>query len=482
MLGVARRNPRFRRLWLAQVVSEAGDWLNRVAILTLIGNLGGGQAAAGGLGLLFGGELAIRLLPSAFMGPLAGPIADRLPRRFLMVAADVVRASIVVGFLFVQRPEQLPLLYGLLALQMSVGIFFQSARSASVPNTVPRAELHEAYTLTAATWSAMLSIGALLGGLLVHWIGTSGVFVVDAVSYLLSAVLLIGLRLPSPPEQAEPFHLRNVLLGVDLRRALAHARALGVLVPVGAKTLWGGAGGFLVLLSLAANERFDAGSGWPALFEGGSAATAVGLLYCARGVGTGLGPILARRFHGSSERALYLQVATGFAVGALGYVAFAFCDRLVPALLWVVFAHMGRQHAVGRLDRPLADARRGRVPRTGVRPGVPRHDLLLRRRRGAGRAGLRRDRLAERYDRRHLRNGGRRRDPVDPVGRGPAAPGRQRTRAGSELEEELRDDDVVRVSVAVQVVAGHRLVLEEGGAVDAVGHDHRSRPGSSSRP
>ena len=67
MLGVARRNPAFRRLWLSQVVSEAGDWLNRIAILALIGNLGGARL---GLGLLFGVELATRLLPTALMGPI----------------------------------------------------------------------------------------------------------------------------------------------------------------------------------------------------------------------------------------------------------------------------------------------------------------------------------------------------------------------------------------------------------------------------
>ena len=89
MFGVLRRNPQFRRLWTAQVASEAGDWFNRMAILTLIGTHGGGEQ----VGLLFGAELATRLLPTAFMGPIAGPIADRISRRALMITADLVRAA-----------------------------------------------------------------------------------------------------------------------------------------------------------------------------------------------------------------------------------------------------------------------------------------------------------------------------------------------------------------------------------------------------
>jgi MFS family permease len=88
-------------LWTAQVVSQAGDWLNRVAVLTLVGTLGGNTAVVG-VGTLFGAELAFRLLPSALLGPIAGPVADRLPRRLLMVTADVLRALVVASMCFVR--------------------------------------------------------------------------------------------------------------------------------------------------------------------------------------------------------------------------------------------------------------------------------------------------------------------------------------------------------------------------------------------
>ena len=79
VLGLLRRNPAFARLWLAMAVSQAGDWLSRVAVLSLIASLGGADAL-GPVGMLYGMELALRLLPTGFMAPLAGPVADRFSR------------------------------------------------------------------------------------------------------------------------------------------------------------------------------------------------------------------------------------------------------------------------------------------------------------------------------------------------------------------------------------------------------------------
>ena len=112
------------------------------------------------MGLLFGVEIVIRMLPYALLSPIAGPVADRLPRRLLMVTADLLRAGVVLCYLSIDEPGELPWLYTLMVAQMSLAIFFDSARSASVPNTVPKEELHEAYALSAATWSTMLALGA----------------------------------------------------------------------------------------------------------------------------------------------------------------------------------------------------------------------------------------------------------------------------------------------------------------------------------
>ncbi len=359
---VLRRHPRFRRLWLAQVASQAGDWLNRVAILTLLTRLQGPEAALGA-GALFSLELALRMLPAAVFGPLAGPLADRLSRRGLMIAMDLARAGVVLGYLTVDRPEEIPRLYGLLLLQMALTTFFAAARAGALPDTVPRGELHAAYALSAATWSTMLALGAATGGLLVRVLGISGVFLVDAASFLASALLLLGLRLSPVPRHPTPLAAGDLLLLRDLRRALAHARERGVLPAVLAKTCWGAAGGFLVVLPVAARERF-AGAADPAAAVR-EAGLAVGLLYAARGLGTGLGPILARRWLGSDEAALRRQVLWGFLLGAAGYACFAPTRLLLPALAWVVLAHCGGSTlwvaSTTWWQRRVDDAFRGRI-------------------------------------------------------------------------------------------------------------------------
>jgi predicted MFS family arabinose efflux permease len=337
VLRVALNNRQFGQLWIAQVISQSGDWLNRVACLALIGTLGG-KTAQWGVGALFGAELALRLVPSAIFGPLAGPVADRVPRRLLMVAADIGRAVVVLGLLFVREADDLPWLYVLIAMQTAIAIFFEAARTAALPATVPPEDLHAAYALSAVTWSVTLSVGALVGGWLVSWIGVQGAFAVDAASYVASAACLFHLRLPPVPIHPEPFRWRDVIWMTEMRRGLAHLRELRITPVVFTKTFWGAAGGLLVLLAIAGNERFGEGHGADTI---GAAAFTTGALYSARGLGTALGPVLARWRYGSSDSALRSQITAGFVVAAFGYAAFGASDRLDVACFFVGVAHMG---------------------------------------------------------------------------------------------------------------------------------------------
>src|SRR5262245_20066353 len=89
-LELLRRNPNFRRLWLGQVVSQLGDWLDYVALLTLLLELTGS-------GTVVAGMLTARFLPTFFMGPVAGVVVDRLDRKRVMIAADLYRGVAVLG-------------------------------------------------------------------------------------------------------------------------------------------------------------------------------------------------------------------------------------------------------------------------------------------------------------------------------------------------------------------------------------------------
>src|SRR5574339_1105064 len=149
-LSFLRLRSRFRALWLAQVISLTGDWFNTIASVIIVN-----RYSASGLAL--GGLFIARALPPFLLGPMAGVIADRFDRRKVLVLSDVLRAVIVLGFLLVDRPERLWLLYVLTVLQFSVSTFFEQARAALVPALVEDAELLTANTLSSITWSAMLA-------------------------------------------------------------------------------------------------------------------------------------------------------------------------------------------------------------------------------------------------------------------------------------------------------------------------------------
>ena len=364
MFEVLRKNREFQKLWGAQVVSYAGDWLNRIALLALIGQLGGASELFG-VGMLYAIELAFRLLPSVFFGPVAGSFADRISRRGMMIMTDLLRAGVVLAMIFVQDPSQLPWLYALLLVQMGLATFFESARAAALPNTVEAGDLHAAYALSAATWSTMLTAGMVLSWLAIDHLGVTGMFVLDAGTYIVSAILLLFLRLPAMPEQTEPFRWGDVLRLVDMRRGLAHARAVGAMPGLDAKAFWAPIGGFLVLLSVVGRERFGVRAGMDEIALAKAAGGATAILFAGRGLGTGFGPVIARAWFGSSDRALLRVTGAGFVIAAIGYAAFGIATNLWLAAACVLVAHLGggalwvasTTFWMGRTD----DAFRGRV-------------------------------------------------------------------------------------------------------------------------
>ena len=114
-IELLRRNRSFRQLWLGQVVSQMGDWFDTIALYTIILNLTG---SGRDVGLL----LVARFVPSFLFGPLSGVVADRFSRQKIMIVTDILRAVVVLGFLFVRRADQLWLIYVLTVFQLAPSI------------------------------------------------------------------------------------------------------------------------------------------------------------------------------------------------------------------------------------------------------------------------------------------------------------------------------------------------------------------------
>ena len=141
-----RHNRNFRRLWMAQIVSEIGDWFYTLSIYTLLLQLTG---HAGSVAL----ALVLQVLPQTLVGPTAGVVNDRLRRKHVMIAADIVRFCVVLAMLFVRSRSMVWLVYPLLLAETTMAAFFEPARSAVIPNIASEDEVLVANTLSSATWS-----------------------------------------------------------------------------------------------------------------------------------------------------------------------------------------------------------------------------------------------------------------------------------------------------------------------------------------
>jgi MFS family permease len=179
----------FRLLWLGQLVSEAGDGLTNLTLLLLVNALTGSTAALAGMAIV----LAI---PPLTIGLIAGTYADRVDRRRIMLASDLLRGIVVLGFILVGSGSSLWLLYVLAFTQSAVGTFFTPARGAILPRIVPRDGLLAANSLTQATRVVSGIIGSALAGLIVGVLGTFWpAFVLDSLSFFVSFALIS--RLPA---------------------------------------------------------------------------------------------------------------------------------------------------------------------------------------------------------------------------------------------------------------------------------------------
>jgi MFS family permease len=346
-----RRNRDFRLLWLGQVVSQLGDWFDTIALFTLVLRLTGSGSV---IALVF----VTRFLPSVVLGPLSGVFADRFNRRTLMIASDAARALVVLGFLFVRRPEHIWLVYVLTVLQLGLSSFFEPARSAAIPSIVRERELVTANAVSSVTWSAMLTLGAAFGGPVTAWFGTDAAFVIDSLTYVLSALLIASVRLPRrPPREKQKLTLSKALGVSDTLEGLRYVRRRPrVLALLLVKPAWGLGGGILTLLPVFGEKVFMVGA---------SAAAGMSVLYFARGIGTAVGPVLVRRFYGETRGQMQRAIGFSFVVAGVFYACFGSARSFALALLWLAVAHMAGStlwvFSTVLLQATVEDNFRGRV-------------------------------------------------------------------------------------------------------------------------
>lgn len=317
-VALLRRERDFRRIFLAALVSMAGDWFALVPLVTLLAELTGG-------GLYGGIVLAVDTIAFALIAPYGGVLADRHDRRRLMVGAELASAAAAVLLLAVTSKSTAWLaVVSLAAIALAKGIF-SPASTAALPNLVDSRDLATANVLTGAAWGSMLAAGAALSGLLAAATSPRLCFAVDAASFLVSAALTASTRRPMQQarRRTSVSVRRDVATAVRFARANPPVRQLLL-----AKAGVGIGNGTLVLFPLYATQLFGVG------------AIGAGLLYAARGLGALLWPVVIRpRLR--APALLPVTITTSMGVFAACYLGVAVAPAFAVMLVLVVLAHVG---------------------------------------------------------------------------------------------------------------------------------------------
>ncbi len=344
-IALLRDNPDYRKLYSGQIVSLLGDWFEFIAVQTLVFQLTGSGLAAG---------LAIiaSTLPSFFLVPLAGSIADRFDRRKIMIAMDLVRAGLALLLLLVRTPDQIWMVYVFQTLSVLFASFFNPALNAAIPNLVRRDQLLAANALSSATWGTMLAVGTFVGGIAIAAVGRDAAFVINSLSFLGSAFFIWRIR--AVLNQARAAEHKPLNPFADFVEGFQYAAQRPqvfwlLLVKAGA----GLAGGVILLLTVFSFTVFDSGA------EG------VGLLQFARGVGILIGPVVVARFVNGRIGRAQRFISIGFFIVGVSYLLFGLAPTILVAMLCVFFAHTGWGSnwtlSAALLQRLTPDHIRGRI-------------------------------------------------------------------------------------------------------------------------
>jgi len=355
-----RRNRSFRRLWTGQVISELGNWFNFIAALGLVRVVSHADPEVTTILLLS------RLIPFTLFAPLAGAFVDRWSRRTVMIATDLLRVVVALGFLFVRRPEDLWLAYLCTASLSFFGTFFEAAKNAAVPNITGERDLLAGNALMFSSRFLLMSIGAALGGWAAAHFGYAEAFIINAISFVASAysVWLVPeaeTRNRETTVQAEPKSLYRGYWS-DMREGWAYiVRHAPVATILGINILWATGGGAMNLIADRLGALVFAGE------SGVSPDSAVAAFYFAGGFGLFIGMMVARRVGAFFELRKRTVAFIGWSLFIQGifYALAGVMPTLVGACVMIAISRvlLGAEFAVQEtlLMRLVPDHLRGRV-------------------------------------------------------------------------------------------------------------------------
>jgi MFS family permease len=315
-----RDNRDFRQLYIARLVSFAGDWFLVVPLVGLVYEASDSPFAAAAL-------VAIRAIPPLILAPITGFVSDRFDRKKVLVITDLIRAALALSLLLTDVISGLWFPFLIAALDGGGASFFYPASGAALPNVVPPKDLGPANVMMGSAWGAMAALGAALGGIVAVVLSRDAAFVINAVSFVVSAALISTIRVPLQDLT------QRVVAGFfsSIRDALAYAREnTRIAALLSSKAMHsissGGAVGLFAVISFTLYDAGDAGTG---------------ILFGARGIGNLIGPIIAFRLVGNSLERTLGSIGYAMAIWGASYLLVGMAPTLALATIAVAVGHMG---------------------------------------------------------------------------------------------------------------------------------------------
>jgi len=318
-----KTNADMRRVFMAQVISYLGDWFSFVAIIGLIDDLTGSKFLVSLVVVAFS-------LPSFLASPLAGSMTDRFDRRRILIFVSIIQVVAAFGLLLVGK-DTVWLAFLAQSTISALAAVISPATEASIPNIARnKEELALASSLLGSTWGVMLAVGAAVGGVFASVFGRDAAFIANAVSFAIAAILFSRIKTPMQQERETQTQRQRIRPIADMREAITHSRQDPVLMAlIFSKTTFAIGAGVVSQLAVLASD----------VFQGGDASR--GLLIGVRGVGTGLGPLIAMRY----TRGQLSKVLTICGFASLAFSGFYFIGAWMPTLwltaIFVMLAHLG---------------------------------------------------------------------------------------------------------------------------------------------
>lgn len=348
-----RRNPGFTRLWLAQVISLTGDWFNTVVLSALVAEYSNGSGLAISLFLM------ARFLPPLVVSPFAGILVDRFNRKNLLIASNLLRALVVPIFLVVNSPDLLWLIYAITIVQFVLSSIFEPGQAAIIPALTQPDDLIEANTLVSITWSVMLALGAVLGGVFTYFFGKDAALIIDAVTFLIAGMFIW--QIDYDPERGrklakaagvEPAEEEDTSFREGLRYALRTPQILAALFVKFGNSI----GNVDTVMTVFATQLFVLGAGGE---------LSLGILYSSFGLGAFIGPILSNRINDGSVFRMRRLILIGFVTIVAGWlllgVSYALAVAAVAIFVRAVGGSINWTYSTIIIQKTAPDAKLGRM-------------------------------------------------------------------------------------------------------------------------